>query len=613
MTTTPPFGTALIGQTEKTLNAILDRQLAGTGITEPQWVTLTLAAAGGGSVDRAELIRRVSAATKAGEASVAERVAELTAAGLLRDGGDGSIQVSEAGQARWTRIRTALGPITQGLWGDLPAEDLAVAGRVLSTVLERADAVLAAPAPGPRPDVAGLAASIRGRTLLPGDEGFEEATSGFLMTVEHHPAVVVVAADADDVVAAVRFAAQTGRPVAVQSTGHGKSVPADGAVFIATRELRELSVDPRARTARIGAGLRWDEVIVAAAEHGLAPLCGSAAHVGVMGYLTGGGLPLTGRTYGFAADHVRSLDVVTADGLLRSVSPGREPDLFWAVRGGKSNFGVVVAAEIELLPLRTVYGGELSYPGEDPRHAAHVLGSYLAWAKEQPEEMSSSVTLLRFPDAPQLPEEYRGRSLVQVRVVHTGSGEQGARLVEPLRALGPEKDTCGVLPYAEVTEIYQDPKGPVTAHLRSALLRELDDEAVAELVSLIDPSAPGGPFPGVELRHLGGALDRAPGRPHAVSTQGAAFHLWLRMPAPAGRADTARRTADQVLERLRPWDTGAMLPGFLFDPDSAPERVRLAYTEANYRRLAALKATYDPDQIFRVNHNIPPVTGDAAS
>ncbi|WP_084772494.1 FAD-binding oxidoreductase [Nonomuraea candida] len=455
-------------------------------------------------------------------------------------------------------------------------------------------------------DLAGLREQIRGRTLHPGDEGFAEACSGWLLTVEHHPAVVVLAADADDVAAAVRFAARTGRPVAVQSTGHGKSVPADGAVFIATERLRELSVDPGARTARIGAGLSWGEAVAAAAEHGLAPLCGSSGQVGVMGYLTGGGLPLTARTYGFAAGHVRALDVVTADGLLRTVSPTREPDLFWAVRGGKSNFGVVVAAEIDLLPLRTVYGGELWYPGEDPRHAAHVLGSYLAWAGEQPEEMSSSVTLMRLPDAPQLPEEFRGRSFVQIRVVHTGGEEQGARLVEPLRALGPEKDTCAALPYTQITEIYRDPKNPVSVHLRGALLRELDDEAVKELVSFIDPANPAGPFPGMELRHLGGALDRPPARPHAVSTQGAAFHLWLRMPAPAGRAEEARTAADEVLERLGRWDTGAMLPGFLFDHDSAPERVRRAYTEADYQRLATLKAAYDPHQLFRVNHNIPP-------
>ncbi len=141
-----PFGTALIGQTEKALNAILDRQLAGTGITEPQWVTLTLTVVGGGAVDRAELIRRVAGATQVSRAAVADRIAELTAAGFLRDSdsGDDRVEVTDEGHARWTRVRTAIGPITQGLWGDLPAEDLAAATRVLRVVLDRAHAVLAA-------------------------------------------------------------------------------------------------------------------------------------------------------------------------------------------------------------------------------------------------------------------------------------------------------------------------------------------------------------------------------------------------------------------------------------------------------------------------------------
>ncbi|WNM39434.1 winged helix DNA-binding protein [Micromonospora halotolerans] len=142
-TTAQAFGTALIGQTEKALNAILDRQLVGTGITEPQWVTLTLTVLSGGAVDRAELIRRVGAATQFSQAAVAERITELTAAGFLRDGGDGRIQVTDEGQARWTRVHTTIGPITQELWGDLPAEDLAAAGRVLGIVLDRANAVLA--------------------------------------------------------------------------------------------------------------------------------------------------------------------------------------------------------------------------------------------------------------------------------------------------------------------------------------------------------------------------------------------------------------------------------------------------------------------------------------
>jgi FAD/FMN-containing dehydrogenase len=306
-------------------------------------------------------------------------------------------------------------------------------------------------------------ASIRGRTLHPGGDGFEEASSGRLLTVEHRPFAVVVAADADDVAAAVRFAVTSNRPIAVEATGHGKSVSADGAVFVATGEPRELSVDPSARTARIGAGLCWGAVVAATAEHGLAPLCGSSAEAGVMGFLTGGGLPVTCRTYGFAADRVRSLELVTADGRIRTVSPTQDPDLFRAVRGGKSNSGVVTMVEIDLVPLRSVFAGELPHLGEDPAHAAHVVRSHVAWAKDQPDEMSSSVSLLRFPDLPQVPDAYRGRAFVLVHIVHTGDEAQGARLVEPLRALDPETDTCATMPYARLTEIHHD-----TPSIRSA-------------------------------------------------------------------------------------------------------------------------------------------------
>jgi FAD binding domain/Berberine and berberine like len=481
-------------------------------------------------------------------------------------------------------------------------------GTVVHTTTAESNGERVGDEPAPWHDLVGLAAPIRGRTLHPGDDGFEEASSGWLLTVAHRPAAVVVAADAADVAAAVRFAAAHGRPVAVESTGHGRSVPADGAVFIATRQLRELSVDPQAATARIGAGLRWGEVLAAAAEHGLAPLCGSSDQVGVVGFLTAGGLPLACRTYGFAADHVRSLELVTADGGIRTVSPDQDPDLFWAVRGGASNFGVVAAAEIDLVPLRSIYGGELFYPGEDPAQAARVLRSYLAWAEGQPDEMSSSVTLLRLPDEPDLPEEYRGRSFVLVHIVCTGDEARGARLVAPLRALGPEQDTCAVLPYPQITELHHDPKDPVRVHFRSALLHQPDDAAVEALVSLIDPAGAGGRFPGIELRHLGGALNRPPRRPHAAGTRDAAFHLWLRMPAPIEEADAVRRDADEAMALLKPWDTGALLPGFLFDHDAGPEGVRRAYAEPDYRRLAALKARHDPGNLFRVNHNIPPVS-----
>jgi FAD/FMN-containing dehydrogenase len=219
-----------------------------------------------------------------------------------------------------------------------------------------------------------LKSRVRGQVLLPDEEGYDSERAGWNLAVEHHPKVIVVAVSAEDVAAAVRFAASEGLPVAVQATGHGPSVSADGAVLISTRRMTELEINPASATARIGAGVKWETVIEEAAPHGLAPLVGSTPDVGAVGYLTGGGLPVLGRRYGFAADHVRVLELVTADGRLRLATANRHPELFWAVRGGKGNFGVVTAVETDLMPVPRLYGGGLLFPGAATRE---VLGGWL--------------------------------------------------------------------------------------------------------------------------------------------------------------------------------------------------------------------------------------------
>ncbi|MEU2395002.1 FAD-binding oxidoreductase [Streptomyces sp. NPDC007369] len=451
-----------------------------------------------------------------------------------------------------------------------------------------------------------LREAVGGLTLFPGDEGFEAHHSGWNLTVTHDPAVVVVPESAEDVSAAVRYAAARDLPVAVQATGHGLSIPADGAVFVSTRRLTGISVDAEARTARIGAGLIWADVVAETARHGLAPLNGSSPDVGVMGYLTGGGLPVLGRTYGFAADHVRSLELVTADGEIRTVTPTEDPDLFWAVRGGRGNFGVVTAAEIELLPTDRLYGGGLFFPGAD---AERVLRAYFAWVPGQPEEMNSSVILLRFPDHPAVPEHNRGRFLVHLRIAYAGSAEDGAALVAPLRALGPEEDTVEEMAYTRIGEIFRDPHRPTPAWARTAVLSSFGEEAVEALVAAAGPGS-GLPPGGVEIRHLGGALGRPAERPSAIGRPVGEFHIFMSMPAPLESAEVSHKAEQGVLDRLAQWDTGTMLPGFLFSSDSAPEDVRRAYRAADYERLARIKADRDPHNTFRINHNIPPATRD---
>jgi hypothetical protein len=420
--------------------------------------------------------------------------------------------------------------------------------------------------------------------------------------------MIVVAAAPEDVAAAVRYAVSEGLPVAVQATGHGPSVPADGAVLINTRRMTGLEVDPAA-TARIGAGVKGGTLLKETAPHGLAPLVGSTPEVGFVGYLTSGGLPMLGRRHGFAADHVRALELVTADGRLRRATAEEHPDLFWAVRGGKGNFGVVTSVEIDLMPVTRLYGGGLFFPGSATRE---VLGAWLQWTASQPEEMaSSSLALRRFPNLPGVPDPVRGKFLIHVRIAYTGPAAEGERLLRPLRAMGPVMDSVSDIPYTSIGGVHNDPAGPAPVRDRGILLRELDGGAVERIAALagLEAELPPGQ---VEIRHLGGALSRAPEAPNAISHRDATFGLNLGMLVLPGREEQVDGIQQAQIDDLRPWDTGATLPNFLGSGATDPRRVRTAYSDADYEMLRAIKATHDPRNLFRINHNIPPAARDEA-
>ncbi|GAA1331135.1 hypothetical protein GCM10009610_70180 [Pseudonocardia xinjiangensis] len=347
--------------------------------------------------------------------------------------------------------------------------------------------------------VTALESAVDGPVLLPGTDEFAAECAGFNLLVVHRPAVVVGATGPQDVQAAVRFAVQHGLPVAVVCTGHQPFEPVQGAVLITTSRMDAVEIDVAARTARTGAGAVWQQVVDAAAPAGLAPLNGSSAKVGVTGYVLGGGLsPTLGRTYGWAADHVRAIEIVTADGELRRVTATAEPELFWAVRGAKGNFGVVTAMEIDLFPVSTYFGGGLFYAGE---HTEAVLRAYREWITTAPDELSSSVALLRLPPSPEVPAPLRGRLAVHVRVCFLGPAVEGERLVAPLRALAPTIiDTVMPTPYRAFASVHQDPVDPVPLRMRNALLTGLTDEVVDALVAF------GGP--GSRAHGAGGASPR---------------------------------------------------------------------------------------------------------
>jgi FAD/FMN-containing dehydrogenase len=435
----------------------------------------------------------------------------------------------------------------------------------------------------------------------PGEPGYEVTRANTI--VQERPAGVVTARSPEDVREAVRYATANDLPVAVQATGHAYTVPADGALLISTRELNGVTIDAANRVARIEAGARAGDVITAAAEHGLAPINGASPTVGIVGFTMGGGLGPLGRQYGYAADNVRSLEIVTADGTLRTASPDEEPELFWGVRGSRGNLGVVTALEMDLVPVSRLYGGGLFFGAAE---TAEVLDVYREWAAAMPDTMTTSVAMVRLPPFEAIPEPIRGKFVLHVRIAFTGSTSEGAALLEPLRAAAPVLlDTVGEMPYTDVGTIHNDPPDPAPFVERSALLRVLEPATIKVLLDMAGPDTDP-PLVLVELRHLGGALTGPPARPSAVGFRDAAFSVFMGTLGLPELVGPAHEFHTQLYDALAPWRVGGPFVSFLSGVDTDPAVVATAYEPADYARLRTLKSTFDPTNLFRINHNIPP-------
>jgi FAD/FMN-containing dehydrogenase len=449
-----------------------------------------------------------------------------------------------------------------------------------------------------------LAAGVAGVVLLPGDPDYAAEAAPFNLAVSHRPAVIVGATGPADVQAAVRFAGTHRLPVAVLSTGHGPALAVEDAVLITTRRMTGVTIDSAGRTARVEAGVRWAQVVDEAATAGLAPLTGSSPTVGVIGYTLGGGLSVTmGRAFGWAADHVRRVDVVTADGELRHATPDSEADLFWALRGGKSNFGVVTALEFDLFPVTRLYAGGLFFAGSS---AAPVLRAFQKFTAQAPDEVTSSLALLRMPDLPAVPEFMRGKLTVNVRFSYLGTQAEGEKLIAPLRAAAPTlQDTVAERPYPEFTAISPGPTEPAATVDHYALLDELSPATVDAILDVAGPGA-NSRVTVIDLRQLGGALDDRSGPANAVHNHGAKFVIFAISTVPPDQAQARKATGLALMERLRPWISRHKHPNFLSPSDATAQETRKAFDDPTYARLQAIKAEYDPDNIFRFNHNIPP-------
>ena len=451
-------------------------------------------------------------------------------------------------------------------------------------------------------DASRLSTGLTGEVVLPGQPGFDDARQAFNLSADQEPAAVVFAGSARDVAAAITFAADHGLRIAAQGTGHNAMPlgPLTDTILLKTHRMNRVDIDPLARTARVEAGTVWSDVVRAAAKHGQAALPGSSGNVGVAGYTLGGGVSFLGRKYGLSASNVRAIEVVTADGQLRRADREHEPDLFWALRGGGGSFGIVTALELRLFPVTQLYAGILWYPIERGPDVLHAWRDLTRGAV--PDELTTLGRFLRLPPIPELPAEIRGKSFALIEAFHLGDQAQADELLAPLRALRPVNDTIATITMPELLHVHMDPDQPAASLGDGLMLSRLPDQAIDALVSTAGTSATF-PLASVEVRHLGGELGRDRRDNGALASLQAPYLMFAAgiTPTPDLEA-SARAQIGAVEDALAPWIAPHMYLNF---SETSRPRATL-WTEPAYQRLRQIKARFDPDDVIRSNHPVPP-------
>jgi FAD/FMN-containing dehydrogenase len=446
-------------------------------------------------------------------------------------------------------------------------------------------------------DLSGL--SIAGRVATPSDSDWDEVRRGQNLRIDMHPQGIAFVENVDDVAAVVGFAAENDLKVTGQGTGHGSPAlpPLDGTILIRTGQLRGVEVDGESRTATVEAGVRSPELGAAAVEADLCFLPGSSPTVGVTGYTLGGGMGWLGRKFGFACNHVRSIDLVTADGEARRVDADNEPDLFWALRGGGGGYGIVTALQLELVPVTEVYAGLLVFPAE---LGGDAIKAYRDWTDDVPEEVTSDVRFLRPPPLPTVPEPIRGKALLVFGACIIG-GEEGEKLVAPLRELGePILDTMTAVSPETLSTIAMDPEDPVPSFGHHGVLREFPDEAIDALVEVAGADS-GTPLLLANVRQCGGALGRAPEGAGALDKLDAAWTVnGIGVPMAPDSGPPIEEGLDQLIDSMAPWAG----EGGYFNFADRPCGVDAILPADTCKRLAEVKRKWDPDDRIVANHAV---------
>jgi FAD/FMN-containing dehydrogenase len=452
-----------------------------------------------------------------------------------------------------------------------------------------------------------LRTHIGGRVIGPADGDYNAARAVWNGIIDRHPAAIVRCVGVADVLAAVRFTRSHNLVVAVRGGGHNVAGfgTCDGGIVIDLSPMKGVRVDPEGRTARAQPGLSWGEFDRETQAFGLATTGGLVTTTGIAGFTLGGGIGWLMRKYGLTIDNLISADVVTADGQLLSASATSHPDLFWALRGGGGNFGIVTSFEYRLHPVGPmVLGGAVFHPAEKARD---LLRFYNRWITTLPDELTSMVAFLTAPPLPFIPQPLHGTAMIAVAVCYAGAPVDGESVVKPLISFGPPAVAhVGPVPYTVLQGAF-DASAPhgIHAYWKTHYVPDLSDPAIDALLAQTARMRSLSPFATLHIHHLDGAVSRA-------DPNGTAFRhrtpryamnivgLW----AANEQADPHIAWVRQTYDAMQPFSTGAPYLNFL--GDEGADRVRAAYGPATYDRLVAVKNRYDPANFFRLNQNIKP-------
>lgn len=434
---------------------------------------------------------------------------------------------------------------------------------------------------------------VSGVVVTSADEGYDTARTSWNLFIDQRPDVVVVAESEADVAAAISYANDAAVPVTVQATGHGQPKTCAGGVLINTSKLNSVKIDPVSKTAVIGAGVRWKEVIEAAYPYGLAPISGSSPNVGVVGYTIGGGYGITSRKHGLAIDNVRDFRIVLPNGQVTLASSDENPDLFFAVLGGGGSYGVVTEMTIYLHGHSEVFGGSVMF---DASRASEIYIAYAEWTSGLPDEVSSAIHIMNFPPAPFIPEFLRGRSMVIVIACVCGQMEHAEEWLKPMRLMeGAELDSFHKMPYTESGAIFQDPVDPLPANGRGVLLHDFTAETAAAFLDAIGP-IPASPNLMIQLRHLGGAITGNSDPRVCIMRNRKAKYLayLLGVPMPGNPPESMAAHAENVFKRIEPWVLSRGPLNWLGEGAVEPSSIRSVFSEEEYTRIKTVKESIDP-------------------